>query len=548
MSHSSHSDKKGSSIDEKAGLGHREYVSKDARDVAKVLEVRNAALAAATKKGGLNPWSKDSIILYLCCFISFLCSCANGYDGSLMTAINIMPYYQSKFNAGEVGSTTGIIFSIYTVGGLVGPWVAGPITDRFGRRGGMFVGALIIITGSAVIASSNTKGQFIAGRFILGFGVAILTCAAPSYIIEVSPPQWRGRMTAFYNCGWFGGSIPAAGITLGTQKIKSNLSWRLPLAFQAVPSVVVVFCVWFLPESPRWLLANERDDEAMAFLTRYHGGGDPNHPIVLLEWQEFKENIAIDGADKRWYDYSELFKTRNARWRSLMVVLMGVFGQFSGNGLGYFNTQIYAAVGYDNYMQFVLNLANSITSCTGALLGVSLADRMPRRKALIWGTFACSILLAINGGLSAQWAKYKPGEENIKVGQGAVAAFFFFNIVYSFAYTPLQALYPVECLQTTARAKGMAMYGVVVSLFGFINQYAGPVALKNIKYNYVFIFVGWDLVESFLWYLLGVETNGRTIEELDEIFSQPNPVKASKQKAIIAIKKDGDVAIVQDAV
>ncbi|TDL21325.1 general substrate transporter [Rickenella mellea] len=548
MSHSSHSDQKGSSIEEKPTLEHQEYASKEARDVAKVLEVRNAALAAATKKGSLNPWSKDSIILYLCCFISFLCSCANGYDGSLMTAINIMPYYQSKFNAGEVGSTTGIIFSVYTIGGLVGPWVAGPITDRFGRRGGMFVGSLIIIIGSAVIASSNTKNQFIAGRFLLGFGVAILTCAAPSYIIEVSPPQWRGRMTAFYNCGWFGGSIPAAGITLGTQKIKSNLSWRLPLAFQAVPNVVVLIAVWFLPESPRWLLANERDDEAMAFLARFHGGGDPNHPVVLLEWQEFKEGIAVDGADKRWYDYSELFKTKNARWRSLMVVLMGVFGQFSGNGLGYFNTQIYGAVGYDNYMQFVLNLASSIVSCAAALAGVALADRMPRRQALIWGTLGCAVVLGINGGLSAQWAKYKPGEENIKVGQGAVAAFFFFNVIFSFAYTPLQALYPVECLQTTARAKGMAMYGVVVSLFGFINTYAGPVALQNIKYNYVFIFVGWDIVESALWYLLAVETNGRSLEELEEIFSQPNPVKASKQKAVIAIKRDGDVAVVQDAV
>ena len=67
---------------------------------------------------------------------------------------------------------------------------------------------IIICIGSAVIASSMAKEQFIAGRFILGFGVSILTCAAPSYIIEVAPPQWRGRFAAFYNCGWFGGSIP----------------------------------------------------------------------------------------------------------------------------------------------------------------------------------------------------------------------------------------------------------------------------------------------------------------------------------------------------
>lgn len=121
---------------------------------------------------------------------------------------------------------------------------------------------------------------------------------------------------------WFGGSIPAAAITLGTQNINSDLSWRLPLIFQCVPAFIVIFVVWFLPESPRWLLANERDEEARAFLTRFHGGGDPNHPVVEVEWREFKESISITGGDKRWYDYSELFKSANSRWRFLMVMFM----------------------------------------------------------------------------------------------------------------------------------------------------------------------------------------------------------------------------------
>jgi MFS family permease len=202
-------------------------------------------------------------------------------------------------------------------------------------------------------------------------------------------------------------------------------------------------------------------------------------------------------------------------------------------------------------MQFVLNLANSITSCVGALCGVSVADRMPRRKVLVIGTFVCAIMLAINGGLSALWAKQvreRGGGDasgDLSVGRGAVAAYFFFNIIYSFSYTPLQALYPVECLQTTARAKGMAMYGVFVSIVGFINMFATPIGLANIKYNFVFIFVGWDIVESILWYLLGVETVGRTLEELEEVFSAKNPVAASKLKSKVAIKTDGDIAFVE---
>ena len=65
----------------------------------------------------------------------------------------------------------------------------------------MFIGGLIICIGTAVISTSTQVGQFIAGRFILGFGISVMTCAAPSYVIEIAPPQWRGKFTAFYNCG-----------------------------------------------------------------------------------------------------------------------------------------------------------------------------------------------------------------------------------------------------------------------------------------------------------------------------------------------------------
>ena len=170
---------------------------------------------------------------------------------------------------------------------------------------------------------------------------------------------------------------------------------------------------------------------------------------------------------------------------------------------------------------------------------------MPRRLALVFGTFACAVMLAINGGLSARWAHEDPNHHNLAVGRGAIAAYFFFGIIYSFAYTPLQALYPVECLQTNSRAKGMSMYGSIVSMISFINTYAGPIALANIKYNYVFIFVGWDVIETLIWYLICVETVGRTLEELEEIFNQKNPVRASIKTKILAVTDSGEVALIK---
>ena len=79
----------------------------------------------------------------------------------------------------------------------------------------------------------------------------------------------------------------------------------------------------------------------------------------------------------------------------------------------------------------------------------------------------------------------------------------------------------VECLDNATRAKGMAMLSVIIGLLTFVSNFATPVALKNIQYNYIFFFVGWDVVISIIWYFFGVETVGRTLEELAEVFEAP---------------------------
>jgi Sugar (and other) transporter len=109
-------------------------------------------------------------------------------------------------------------------------------------------------------------------------------------------------MQGLYNCGWFGGAIPAAAITYGTNNIASNYSWRIPLILQCFTCVIVICSVWFIPESPRWLLSNGREKEAIDFIAKYHGNGNPNTRLVLLEVAEMKEGIRVDGIDKRWWD------------------------------------------------------------------------------------------------------------------------------------------------------------------------------------------------------------------------------------------------------
>ncbi|KAJ6013421.1 hypothetical protein N7540_008012 [Penicillium herquei] len=510
------------------------------REGAKTMEVRNAELFAALKETEIRTWSKTSIHLYFCIFVAFLCACANGYDGSLMSSIESMKHYQDVFHTGLTGTKVSVVTSLYTVGSIVITPVSAIISDRLGRRKCMFVGAWIIIIGSIVIATSMTLAQFVVGRFLLGVGIQVMVVSAPAYAVEISPPHWRGRAVGFYNCGWFGGSVPAAAITFGTNYINSDYQWRIPFILQCFACVLVIFAVWFIPESPRWLLTQGREEEALAFLVKYHGNGDPNARLVRLEMEEMREGIRIDGIDKRWWDYRPFVTTHSGRWRFAQVIMISVFGQWSGNGLGYFNSTIYNVLGYtSSSMQLLLNLINQIVSAIGAGTAVCLTDRMPRRPVLIWGTLVCAIAMAINAAISIPIAE--TGTIDPAKGQAALAFYYLFNVIFSFTYTPLQGVMPAEALETTTRAKGLALSGFMVSTISFISQFASPIGLGNISTNYFWIFVGWDLFESVCWYFFCVESQGRTLEELEWVYQQPNPVKASLNFDKVVVQQDGTV-------
>ncbi|KAL4762813.1 putative MFS lactose permease [Aspergillus foveolatus] len=506
--------------------------------------VFNAELFAAVNETKIERWSKTSIHLYFCIFVSFCCACANGYDGSLMGAVFAMDHYQATFKTGMTGEKVSVVTSLYTVGSMVATPFSAVISDNFGRRKCMFAGGWVIIIGSIVIATASTLAHFIVGRFILGFGIQIMVVSAPAYAAEISPPHWRGRAVGLYNCGWFGGSIPAACVTYGCNYIDSNWSWRLPFLLQCFASVIVIISVWFIPESPRWLIAHGKEEEAIAILAKYHGNGDPNARLVRLEADEMREGIRQDGIDKRWWDYRPFLLSHNGRWRFAQVIMISIFGQWSGNGLGYFNPAIYEALGYtSSSMQLLLNLVNSIVGAIGALTAVYYCDRMPRRTVLVWGTLGCAICMAVNAGVSQPLIPQRNAGETLDptLGRTALAFYYLFQVVFSFTYTPLQGVVPAEALETTTRAKGLALSGFLVSGTSFISQYASPIALGNISTNYFWIFVGWDVVESACWYLFGVEAQGRTLEELEYIYNQPYPVKASKKRDRVVVQQDGHV-------
>ncbi|RCI14523.1 hypothetical protein L249_6660 [Ophiocordyceps polyrhachis-furcata BCC 54312] len=512
---------------------------------------KEAVVDAQVFSAPLNAWSRTSFQLYAILLVAALNATASGFDGvsnghvqhsinkvstaetkqkSIFSSINAMPQYQTYFNHNELGSSTGLIFMMFTVGSIVGSLFTGPICDNFGRRVGMASGSVLIITGAAVQTAAKGDASLLAGRFVLGFGVAIGTSSAPTYALELAPPQWRARIVGYYNTFFYSGSILSTGVAYASSKSPGELAFRLPLSLQILFPLFIVVGTLFIPESPRWLTMWGNKDEAARILAKYHGGGDANHPLVRLELHEFEANIELQKTSTVW-NYWALVDTPNARWRFAMMAFMSLFAQLSGNSvLTYYLPSMYKMLGITSTeRRLLLTFINSLVSCIGAVAGSASGDRMGRRSKLWVGSFVLAGLLGAVTGFSSQFGDEKK-VVGVNLSNGGVAFIFLFGFVYSFVYTPLSSTYCAEVLTNPTRAKGMGVHVLLSNVANLYNAYVTAIALEAIDWRYYLVFVGLNMLYGIIWYAFGVETRGRTLEELDSVFDAKYPPRAALQK------------------
>ncbi|KAJ7505339.1 general substrate transporter [Mycena galericulata] len=506
------------------------------------------SLPHATEMQRLSSISLSSLKLYLVLIVPSMAGICVGFDIAVMQYINGMESYLSYFHldgqdsGGGVGTTTALIFGM--VGTCLTVLVAGPVCDRFGRRGGMFAGGLFCVAGGIVVTVAKNVKYLKAGRFLLGVSTALLQVAAPMYVNEISPPQWRGRLTGIVHSVKHStaiailGSITSGIVTTVTGQLNTSASWRIPFSIQIIPAVIVFLCSYLIPEarfSPRWLLSVGRKEEARRILGRYHGNGDVNAPLVVLEWSEFEESIKLDASRKPWqvlecspptcidtiapfrWDYTGLFKTASARYRTFMVLLMACCGQWSGSGLSYFLVVLLANdhVSTQN-LRLILSLVSNVICAVGGLCGAVVSDKVGRRTLWFWGNVCCTIALVISGACTAKWGA---GGHNPAGSHTAIAFLFIFNFFFCATYLPLPALYPSECMNFENRfCSTSSRYTLVASTASLVNTYATPIALANIQWRKAcstallyWVFIAWDVVACVLIWFFAVETSQRTL-------------------------------------
>ncbi|KAG9083020.1 hypothetical protein FS749_006366 [Ceratobasidium sp. UAMH 11750] len=479
-------------------------------------------------------WWNHSGILALNSMLLFilLTSSTNGFDGSMMNGLQAVPNWVAYFGEPK-GATLGLYNAIQNIGSLAAIPFAPYISDHFGRRTGIILGCLCMFLATGLQAGAQNNGMFIAGRGLIGFGVSFAHLASALLIVELAYPSQRAKLSSLYNTMWFTGAIIAAATTLGTFRINGGASWRIPSAMMAIVPVLQMIVVWFLPESPRWLMAQGREDEAVRVLAKYHAlrRGDENDELVQFEKEEIKEALRIEVEASSSASYLSLFMTPGNRRRLRIVVAIAFFSQWSGNGIAsYYLNVVLEQIGIgvtDKAQVQYFNLGLAVYNFAIAIVAALYVEKIGRRKLFLTsnaGMLFAYILWTVGAGVNAN------NPSNRSAANLVMAAVFIFNGFYDIAYTPLLVSYTVEITPYRIRAKMFAVMNVSVTASLVFNQYVNPIALDALHWKYYIVYVAWLVFELGFIYLYAVETKGRSLEETAALFDGEEALKELEQR------------------
>ncbi len=294
---------------------------------------------------GTSPLAKvgvkgDNLMMFITCFIS-IGVLLFGYDQGVMSAIITGPNFRHFFHQPSAYEI-GLMVAVLEVGAFFTSLACGTLADVFGRKRTLFWGACIFSAGGAIQTFTNGFAMMVVGRVIAGCGVGILSMIVPTYQSEISPAEDRGRLACIEFTGNIVGYAFSIWFDYGASFLPGDISWRLPLSMQVVFGLILAAGSLLLPESPRWLLDRDRDDEGMRVLADLHGAGDPMNPRARLEFREIKENVLFlrTQGDR---GYRTMF--RKYLSRVLMAISGQIFAQLNGiNVVSYYAPLVFESV------------------------------------------------------------------------------------------------------------------------------------------------------------------------------------------------------------
>jgi hypothetical protein len=356
-----------------------------------------------------------------------------------------------------------------------------------------------------------------------------------SLIGELGHPKERAILTSFFNASYFIGSITASAITIGTVEIAGNWSWRIPSILQIAPSLLQIATVFFLPESPRWLVSKDRDDDAFAVLTKYHAEGDASSLLVQAEMAQIKSTLKLEQevSKQSWFD---MFRTAGMRRRVLIAGFLGLFTQMSGNTLlSYYSSLLFGMMGYDTpYAKSRINIANNCWNLINGVIIAIFVTRFRRRWAFMTSSSTmCLVFIAMTVSFQRLKVADDAGLKNPAAQISALFWYFAFSPCYNIGNNALTYTYLVELFPYAQRARGIGVEQFFGKAAGFFSNNVNPIALDAIGWKFMAIYCAWIFFEFCFQFTFYPETTGRTLEELAFLF-EDNELNT---RAVAAVEK-----------
>ena len=402
------------------------------------------------------------------------------------------------------------------IGSICGVLAAGTLSDYLGRKLTMLISAALFSISAIGCAVCGSFDSLVAYRIIGGIGIGIVSIVSPIYISEVSPAKIRGTLVSLYQLAVTVGFLLAylmnwvidsnidpslaAGQDLTLwERMMNTEAWRGMLGSETLPALLFFFIIFFIPESPKWLIVNGKTEKASKILAKIYNTEDEIANEIQVT------NASLKGETKgKW---SDLLKPG-----ILIAVITGsaiaILGQFMGvNAVLYYGPKIFSDAGFDNPMFSTVLVG--VVNCVTTILAVFIIDRVGRKQLIYWGVSGMIIcLLAI--GIYFAWGS------TLGLGNGFMLTFFLAYVfccaisISAIVFVLLSEMYP-----NSVRGRAMSIAGFALWIGTYLIGQLTPVLLGWSQAGTFFIFAVMCVPYMLLMWKVIPETTGKTLEEIE---------------------------------
>ncbi|MBO9204910.1 MULTISPECIES: sugar porter family MFS transporter [Niastella] len=433
-----------------------------------------------------------------------------GFDMAVVSGV--LPLLKTQFSLSP--AMEGWFVSAALVGCIIGVAISGELSDRLGRKNPLMLAALLFLLSALGCSLLPSLSGIIVARMMGGVGIGLASNVVPLYISEIAPSRIRGRLVTYYQFALTLGILAAYltnsallnyGIAHGNEatdwlhRLLVSEVWRGMFAVGVVPAVLFFIGLWMVPESPRWLIQQQRIQEATIILQRIHS--------VIDAQASLQQGQQLQLQDKR-ITYRTLLEPH---WRKALIIgmLLPLFSQFSGiNAIIYYGPSILnkAGVSLSNSLlsQIIFGGANMLFT----LLAIWKVDSLGRRPLYLAGTAGATISLILTGicfftGVTTGWL--------------LLVCVLAFLASFAFSIGPLKFVVASEIFPGIIRGRAMAISIMVMWVADTIVGQLTPMLLKSVGAAFTFwLFAGFCLIAFFTVYKLLPETKGRSLEQIEK--------------------------------